>query len=126
MIEKILNNKLLFIGIHIAFGFLGTLPLLPKLYGSLVIIIPVLLIYLSQNKNEEAFILAAYITGAEVFIRMTKGFILYETGKYGVILFLVLGILFGKYKQVFSLQYIFIFYYFYWVLYLHKYQEENR
>ncbi|WP_298764353.1 O-antigen ligase [uncultured Polaribacter sp.] len=107
MIEKILNNKLLFIGIHIVFGFLGTLPLFPKLYGSLVIIIPVVLIYLSQNNNEEAFILAAYIAGAEVFIRMTKGFILYETGKYGVILFLVLGILFGKYKQVFSLQYIF-------------------
>ncbi|WP_299017150.1 O-antigen ligase family protein [uncultured Polaribacter sp.] len=107
MIEKILNNKLQFIAIHILFGFLGTLPVFPKLYGFIVVVIPILLIYQSQNKSEEAFMLAAYITGAEVFLRMTNGFILYETGKYSVILFLMLGVFFGKFKQVFAVQYIF-------------------
>lgn len=107
MIEKVLNNKLLFIGVHLIFGYLGTLPLFSKVYGLVVVFVPILIIYLNQNKNEEAFILSAYIVGAEVFIRMTSGFVLYETGKYAVILFLLLGILFGKFKQVFSIQYLF-------------------
>lgn len=68
---------------------------------------PILYIYNSRNENEEAFIFAAYLVGAEVFIRMTGGLILYETGKYGVILFLGLGILIGRFKQIFSVQYIF-------------------
>ena len=34
---------------------------------------------------------AAYIAGAEVFYRMTGGMIFYETGKYSVIIFLLLG-----------------------------------
>ena len=34
---------------------------------------------------------------------MTDGVILYETGKYGVILFLLLGIFVGKFKQKFSI-----------------------
>jgi hypothetical protein len=38
---------------------------------------------------------------------MTGGLILYESGKYSVILFLFLGIIFGEFKQVFSVQYIF-------------------
>ena len=107
MIQKILNNKLLFILIHIVFGFLGTLPAFPKIFGFLCIVIPLYIIFSSKNKNEEAFILASYLVGAEVFIRMSGGFFLYETGKYGVILFLILGILVGKFKQVFSAQFVF-------------------
>ena len=34
----------------------------------------------------------AYITGAEIFLRMTGGIIFWETGKYMVMLFMVLGI----------------------------------
>jgi len=37
---------------------------------------------------------AAYISGAEVFFRMTEGMVFYETGKYSVILFLVIGMFF--------------------------------
>ena len=48
------------------------------------------------------FLFSAYLVSAEVFLRMTKGFILYETGKYGVILFLLLGVFIGKFKQKFS------------------------
>ncbi|MFK8059952.1 MAG: O-antigen ligase family protein, partial [Polaribacter sp.] len=44
--------------------------------------------------------------GGEVFVRMTGGFILYETGKYLVILFLLLGLLTGRFKQTFSIQYL--------------------
>jgi hypothetical protein len=48
-------------------------------------------IILKDNKNNEALMAAAYIAGAEVFYRMTGAMVFYETGKYTVILFLVLG-----------------------------------
>ncbi|MDB4226295.1 O-antigen ligase family protein [Flavobacteriaceae bacterium] len=59
-------------------------------------------IIFKKNKNEEAFLFAAYLAAGEVFLRMTDGVILYETGKYGVILLLVLGVFVGKFKQKFS------------------------
>lgn len=37
---------------------------------------------------------AAYLTGAEIFLRMTGGILFYETGKYGVIFLLILGMYF--------------------------------
>ncbi len=42
---------------------------------------------------------AAYITGAEVFLRMTKAFVFYETGKYAVMFFMLLGMLFLGFKK---------------------------
>lgn len=54
----------------------------------------VLLILQKENKNNEALMAAAYIAGAEVFYRMTGGSIFYETGKYAVIFFLLIGLLF--------------------------------
>lgn len=106
MIDKILNNKPLFIGIHLAFGFLGTLPLFPKLFGLLTIALPLYFIHISRNRNEEAFLFSAYIVGAEVFIRMTGGFVLYETGKYAVILYLLFGLFVGELKQKIAVQFI--------------------
>jgi len=48
-------------------------------------------VILRDNKNNEALMAAAYIAGAEVFYRMTGGMLFYETGKYMVIIFLVIG-----------------------------------
>ncbi|MGA9325756.1 MAG: O-antigen ligase family protein [Salegentibacter sp.] len=48
----------------------------------------------NQNRNNEALMAAAYIAGAEVYLRMTDGLIFYETGKYMVIIFLVVGMFF--------------------------------
>ena len=107
MIKLITNNKLILIGIHILIGYLVTLPSFPKLYGLTVLILPVVLIYNANNKNEEAFLFSSYIVGAEVLFRMVGGLILYESGKFSVIIFLILGIIFGEFKQVFSVQYIF-------------------
>lgn len=47
-----------------------------------------------KNKNNEALMAAAYIAGVEVFWRMTGGIVFYETGKYSVILFLLIGMFF--------------------------------
>ncbi|MDT0676781.1 O-antigen ligase family protein [Autumnicola musiva] len=48
-------------------------------------------VIIKDNKNNEALMAAAYIAGAEVFFRMNGGMIFYETGKYAVILFLLIG-----------------------------------
>ncbi|GAB2778635.1 O-antigen ligase family protein [Salinimicrobium soli] len=48
----------------------------------------------NENRNNEALFGAAYLVGAEVFWRMTSATIFYETGKYGVILFLLIGMFF--------------------------------
>ncbi len=51
-------------------------------------------IIINQNRNNEALVAAAYIAGAEVFFRQTDGMTFYETGKYAVIIFLVIGMFF--------------------------------
>ena len=107
MLEKLLNNKLLFIAIHIVIGFLATFSWFPKIYGFVIISVSLILIVVSNNKNEEALMFSSYLIGTEVFTRMIKGFFLYETGKYGVILFLILGIILGSFKQKFSIQFVF-------------------
>jgi hypothetical protein len=107
LVKKIRHNKLILILIHIAFGFLGTLPFFPKIYGLLSLTIPLFIIFSSKNKNEEAFVFAAYLVGAEVFTRMIDGSVVYETGKYGVILFLLLGVFVGGIKQKLSVSYFF-------------------
>ena len=103
MIKFILNNRLLFLGVHIIIGYLFTFSFFSKVFTIIIFLIAITLIFINNNKNEEAFMFSAYLVSAEVFLRMTKGFILYETGKYGVILFLLLGVFVGKFKQKFSI-----------------------
>jgi len=107
LVEKILQNKLLFIILHLVFGYFGTLPFFSTIFGLIVVSLPIYILIVAKNSNEEALIFSAYLVGVEVFIRMTKGFFLYETGKYSVIIFLSCGILLGEFKQRFSVQYIY-------------------
>ena len=107
MIEKILNNKLKAIGVHILIGFLVTFSGVPKLYGAMTLILPIFFIFYSRNKNEEALLFSFYIVGSEVFVRMTHGFFLYETGKYSVCIFLFIGMFLNSNKQKFSFTFIF-------------------
>jgi len=107
LVRQILQNKPLWIVIHLIIGFLATLPFFPKFFGVLIVLLPVFIIYKTKNGNEEAFLFAAYIASGEVFLRMTKAYFLYETGKYAVILFLTMGFLLGPFKQKFAPQYAF-------------------
>jgi hypothetical protein len=47
-----------------------------------------------KNRGNEALMAAAYIAGGEVFFRQTGALFFYETGKYAVIIFLVIGMFF--------------------------------
>lgn len=106
MLDYILKNKLQLIGIHILIGFLATLPIFPKLFGPGIIVAFLIVLISSKNKNEEALLFSSYIMAVEVFLRMCKGFIVYETGKYTVVLFLMLGMFLGKVKNKISMPFI--------------------
>ncbi len=101
------NHKLSLIIIHIIIGFLATISGFSRIYGVGILVIAAILLFRSKNENEEAFSLASYIVGAEVFVRMIKGFPSYETGKYAVIVLLLIGMFIGGIKQKFSIQYLF-------------------
>ncbi len=47
-----------------------------------------------KNKGNEALMAAAYIAGGEVFYRQTGALFFWETGKYSVIIFLLIGMFF--------------------------------
>ncbi|MUP41765.1 O-antigen ligase family protein [Gramella aestuarii] len=81
--------------IHFGYGFL--IYLLPSL--SKLILLGIMASFLfvildRKNKGNEALMAAAYIAGGEVFFRQTSAVIFYETGKYAVILFLLIGLFF--------------------------------
>ena len=56
-------------------------------------------IFANNNKNDEVLIAAAYMTGIEVFARMTGGAISYEFAKYAVIGFLVIGMFYRGFNR---------------------------
>lgn len=94
----------IFIGIIIYFN-----ESLAKVYFAVALIYFVSRIILApQNyKTIEVLKAAAYFVGADVFLRLTKGSISYEAGKYLVILFMLLGMLF---KGVSGKAYPYLFY----------------
>lgn len=56
-------------------------------------------IVFSENKATDVLLAAGYVAGAEVFLRMTKAMIFYETGKYAVILFSLIGMIYFGFKR---------------------------
>ncbi|MEQ6123922.1 O-antigen ligase family protein [Pseudotenacibaculum sp. MALMAid0570] len=105
MIKLVTDNKLMFIIIHVVIGFFATLPVFPSLFGYIIVAVCVSIVLFSDNRNEEAFIIAAYIVGLEVFLRMIKGAPLFETGKYTTIIVLFLGLINGQTKQKLTLSF---------------------
>ena len=90
-------NLILF---HAGIGLLVFLfPFVSKIYGYAIFILGPLYIIKKQNKNNEALILAAYVVGSEVFLRMTHGNPLYEISKYGVMVFVFIGMYFSGFSK---------------------------
>lgn len=81
--------------LHIGYGILIFIfPFLSKLISLLILGAFLFIIIERKNRGNEALMAAAYIAGAEVFYRQTGALIFYETGKYAVILFLIVGMFF--------------------------------
>tara|TARA_R110001632_G_scaffold97231_2_gene203720 strand:+ start:5631 stop:6950 length:1320 start_codon:yes stop_codon:yes gene_type:complete len=108
MIQFAKENTILLILLHIAFGYLASFSFFPTPFAIILILIAISVVLISNNKNEEAFIMSAYIVGIEVFLRMVKGAPLFETGKYITITLLLIGLIVGPLKQ--KLTIVFPFY----------------
>jgi len=93
---KYLNLILL----HVGIGFLVfVFPFSAKIYGYAIFILGAYFIVRTQNKNNEALMAAAYVVGSEVFLRMTHGNPLYEISKYGVIVYILMGMYFSGFSK---------------------------
>lgn len=111
MIDILSQNKtdLKYIAVTIFFSVLAVyVPGFSKLWGLSALVFGSYQIIKEGNQNEEASKWAAYFAGLEMIMRTTKGNLLYESGKYGVILFLVLGLLFSSYQKKYYIWWIFI------------------
>lgn len=96
--EESLYLNLIFF--HVGIGFLVFLfPFVSKLYGYAIFIFGAYYIIKKQNRNNEALIAAAYVVGSEVFLRMTGGNPLYEISKYGVMVFLFIGMFYTGFSR---------------------------
>ncbi|OYQ44243.1 O-antigen ligase family protein [Flavobacterium aurantiibacter] len=94
------NRYYTLIGIHIALAFAIWLVLpLAKLVAILVLLGSAYYVIKNQNRNNEALLAAAYITGIEVFLRATEGVPIYEFGKYGVIGVIVIGMFYRGFSK---------------------------
>jgi hypothetical protein len=86
--------------LHVFIGFLiYFVPFTAKLYGYSIFILGIYFVIKTQNRNNEALIAAAYITGSEVLLRMTGGNISYEFSKYGVMIFVFIGMYFSGFSK---------------------------
>lgn len=126
MLNRIIENKLLLIVIHIVIGYLATFSFFPEIFGLISIVVPILYLIFQKNFNEEAFLFSAYIVGAEVFLRMTDSFVFYESGKYAVIIFLMLGFFLGRFNQKLGVQFLFyLFLLFFGILFTRVPESES-
>ncbi len=96
MEKKVLsNNYLLILFLHFLLGGIVFLfKPIGLVYSAFIFFLGCYSIIKKQNLGNEALFWAAYVVGAEVFLRMTKGNIGNEYGKYSIIVFLLLGIYF--------------------------------
>jgi hypothetical protein len=85
---------------HALLGFLVYLfPFLSKIYGYAIFIVGFFYVMKKQNKQNEALIAAAYVVGSEIFLRMTGGNPLYEISKYGVMVFVFMGMYYSGFSK---------------------------
>lgn len=98
------------VALHAFLGFVFFfLPFLSKVYGIAILVFGVYYITQSKNKNNEALLMAAYAVSAEIVLRMTGGTFVNEYGKYLVMLFLFLGMLFSGFSRNALVYWLFLF-----------------
>jgi hypothetical protein len=85
---------------HVAIGMtIYLLPFTAKLYSYSIFIFGAYFVIKTQNRNNEALMAAAYIVGSEVLLRMTGGNITYEFSKYGVMIFIFIGMYYSGFSK---------------------------
>ncbi len=85
---------------HVGLGILASLNrdlMYPVLVATLIYF--TYRIVTGEDKQQQVFLACAYIAGAEVFFRMAKAYIFWETGKYAVIFYCLLGMTYLGFKR---------------------------
>ena len=89
-----------FVIIHLLIGLLiYIVPFVSKLYAISIILVGYRYVVLRKNANNEALFVAAYIVGAEVFLRMTEGNLFEQFAKYGVMGILLIGMIYRGFSK---------------------------
>jgi O-antigen ligase len=98
--DKNEKNYIALVLLHVAIGVLIYLiQPISKLYGFSILILGLYYVIKTRNRNNDVLFVAAYIVGSEVFLRMTGGNILYEFSKYGVMIFLSMGMYYSGFSK---------------------------
>ncbi|MDO5970546.1 O-antigen ligase family protein [Flavivirga aquimarina] len=98
MKNNIFNNYINLVLLHIGIGFgIFVFKPLSSLYFLAVVGISLFKISQASHAKRHIYILiaCAYVVGSEVFLRMTGGNFFYESSKYLIILFIVIGLALG-------------------------------
>jgi hypothetical protein len=74
------------------------IPFLSKIYALLIPIVGFYIVYQTKNKNNEVLLVAAYLVGVEVFLRMTGGNFNNEFVKINVIFLMLLGMIYSNFS----------------------------
>lgn len=103
------KNYLALLFIHFLLGIgVFYVPFIAKIYGYLILIVGLLLLIKTQNKNNEVLYVCSYIVGSEVFLRMTDAAPNHEFGKYSIIFFMILGMMFSGFSKLATPFWIFL------------------
>ena len=80
--------------VHAALGVaIAQSSAIATLWGFAILVIGSYIIFKNKNRNEEAILWSAYIAVSEVPLRASGGALLWEIGKAGIVMFLLLGII---------------------------------
>lgn len=94
------SKYLVLLASHIALAaIVFVFPFIAKIYLIFIFLYGFYYVVKNQNKNNEVLIVAGYIVGAEVFLRATDAALLYEFSKYGVILFIFIGMFYSGFSK---------------------------
>jgi len=100
MSEHSKSTYLKWVLIHLGIGTaVFVLPLLSKVYAILIVLVGFRYVMRNKNANDEALYAAAYVIGAEVFLRMTQGNFFEQYAKYVVMGLLILGMIYRGFSK---------------------------
>jgi hypothetical protein len=84
-------------------------PFLSKIYALIIPIVGFFVVYRTKNRNNEVLVVAAYLVGVEVLLRMTGGNFNNEFVKVNVIFFMLVGMIYSNFSTNAFIYLVFLF-----------------
>ena len=89
------------IGFHIFLGVaIFFVKDISKLYALIIFLFGFGYVIVNKNKNDEALYICSYVVGSEIIIRMTDGYLFYESAKYFIVLLLIIGLIYKGFSSL--------------------------